>query len=79
MPDIKVDSLHLEMAGLSEAEGERLTRLIAEQLGSTASPDWNPREIASLELKVAAAPETPVDTLSKMIAAEVVRQLQRTT
>lgn len=79
MLDIKVDSLHLEMAGLSDTQGERLTRLIAEEMGSVASPDWNPREIANLEVTVAAPTETSVDTLSKMITEEVVRQLRRTT
>jgi hypothetical protein len=79
MPDIKVDKLYFEVAGLSGAEGEQLTRLIAEELGSTASPDWNSREVANLEVKLGAAPGTPVDTLSKMITAELVRELRRTT
>ena len=75
MPDITIDRLTLHLSGLSEGDGQRLARLIADGLANACLPEG-----AESRASVKAAANTSqggnMQALSDRLVADVLRQLQ---
>jgi hypothetical protein len=78
LAEINIERLTLTLSGLSERNGEHLVRLIAEGLASLAAPVGASRHVDAIQVDVTAATGTIVDSVADQIAAEVLRQLNRT-
>jgi hypothetical protein len=78
MATIDIDRLTLKLSGLSEREGQRLARLIAEGLAQADIPNTAPRRLETLRVNLTAPADGNVDRLSQQIVADVLRQLERT-
>ena len=80
MAAITIDSLSLKLHGLSEHEGRRLARLVAENLSTSSLPvTSSSRRVEAVNVQLQADGGSDVNRLSKQIAAEVLRQLARNT
>lgn len=77
MPEINIGRLTLKLSGLSEGEGQRLARLIAEGLATAPGPTGSSRHLDALQADVSAWPGIETDDLSKQIVADLLRQLDR--
>jgi hypothetical protein len=75
MPELSVERLALKLSGLSEWEGRRLARMIAEGLGAASLPEGLSRDVGALRLQVEAQPGDALERLAQQIVAEVLRQL----
>lgn len=75
MPDLTIERLSLHLSGLSEAEGERLARLIADGLAHASMPGSENRD--AMKAAVTAFPGGDMQELSERIVTDVVRQLDR--
>lgn len=75
---ITVDKLSLQLSGLSEAEGRKLARLLAEDLAMVTLPAGCSADTESVQVNIAPAPGVPMKTLSELIVADLLRQLDRT-
>jgi hypothetical protein len=78
MAEMNIERLTLKLAGISESDGQRLARLIAEGLASATISFESPRHIDSLRVNATASPGNEVGMLSRQIVAEIVRQLEST-
>lgn len=80
MAAITIDSLSLGLHGLSEHEGRRLARLVAENLSKSSLPvTSSPRRIETVNIQLRADAASDVNQLSKQVVAEVLRHLARNT
>jgi hypothetical protein len=75
---ITVDKLSLQLSGLSEAEGRKLARLLAEDLAIATLPAGCSADTDSVQVNIAPVPGIPVKKLSELIVADLLRQLDRT-
>ncbi len=75
MPALEIGQLSLKLSGLSEEEGKRLVRLIAE--GLAESPLRNGVERSAMASNQTAPPGTSVESLSRRIVEDLLRQLDR--
>jgi hypothetical protein len=75
---ITIDKLTLQSCGLSEDEGRKLARLLAEDLALVTLPAGCSSDTASVSVNVTQTPGASVNTLSQQIVAEMLRQLDRT-
>jgi hypothetical protein len=75
---ITIDKLTLQLSGLSEEEGRKLARLLAEDLAVVTLPGGCSPDTASVSVNVTQAPGASVNTLSQQIVADLLRQLDRT-
>ena len=78
MPEINIDRLTLRLSGISEHDGQRLARLIAEGLTSSSIAAEGSHALDAMRVNVSTSPSSNVDMLSKQIVAEIVRQLEST-
>jgi hypothetical protein len=76
MPDVSIDSLNLHLSGFSEEDGRQLARLIAEGLSKAPLPSATGGQPA-MQVKVTAPPASPLERVSEMVLADLVRQLKR--
>jgi hypothetical protein len=75
MPDLTIERLSLHLSGLSEGEGERLARLIADGLAHVSISGAENRAV--MQAAITASPGLDIQELSERILADVVRQLDR--
>jgi hypothetical protein len=75
MPDVTIERLSLHLSGLSEGEGQRLARLIADGLAQVSISGGENR--AAMSAAITASPGVDMQKLSERIVADVVRQLDR--
>lgn len=78
MVEMNIERLTLKLSGISESDGQRLAQLIAQELASATISSASPRHIDSLRVNATASLGSGMDTLSKQIVAEIVRQLEST-
>ena len=74
--ELLVDRLTLDLTGLSEADGRRLPRLVAECLASADVPS-EPQTADRLQLSLAADPSDSLPALAERIARELLYALGR--
>jgi hypothetical protein len=74
--ELLVDRLTLDLAGVSEADGRRLPRLVAEYLAS-ADVSGVPQHAGRLRLSLAADPGESLPALAERIARELLDALGR--
>ena len=75
MPDLSIDHLDLHLTGFTEEDGRRLARLIAEGLAKAPMPAAGSQP--NVQAKVTAPAGSPLERVSEMVLADVVRQLRR--
>ena len=73
---LHVGEMALSLAGVSEADGRRLVRLIAAHLAA-AAPDGAPPVTDHLRVRLAARAGEDLDAMAARIATELVRALAR--
>jgi hypothetical protein len=75
MPDLTIKRLSLHLSGLSEGQGQRLARLIADGLAQVSISGGENRDV--MNAAITAPPGVDMQELSERIVADVVRQLDR--
>jgi hypothetical protein len=75
---ITIDRLTMQLSGLSEEEGRKLARLVAEDLAMVTLPAGCSPDTANVSVNVPQTPGASVNALSQQIVAEMLRQLERT-
>ena len=77
MTDLTIDRMTLSLSAISTSDGERLARLIAQNL---AAESWSetPRTRDSVTVDVPPANGRDIDRLAEQIVSDLVRQLNRT-
>jgi hypothetical protein len=75
MSDLTIERLSLHLSGLSEGEGQRLARLIADGLAQVSISGGENRDV--MNAAITASPGVDMQELSRRIVADVVRQLDR--
>jgi len=78
MTDLNIDRLTLKLSGLSEIEGQRRVKLIAEGLARGIVSSGSARDRPSLQVTIPSRPNASVDWLADQIVADVLRQLNQT-
>jgi hypothetical protein len=78
MAEMNIERLTLKLSGISESDGQRLARLIAEGLASATISSESPHHIDSLHVNATASPGNEIGMLSRQVVAEIVRQLEST-
>ena len=76
MPGLSIDRLSLHLSGLSEGDGRRLTRLIADGLAAAAVPPTVENRNA-LESRITLHAGDSLQKISDEIVADLLRQLDR--
>jgi len=74
---ITVDRLSLQLSGLSEEEGRKLVRMLAEDLEMVTLPANGSEAMASVSVNITPPSGASVKTLSNLIVADLLRQLDR--
>lgn len=75
MSDLTIERLSLHLSGLSEGEGERLARLVADGLANVSMAGAANRD--RMKAVITASPGADMQELSDRIVADLVRQLDR--
>lgn len=75
---ITIDKLSLQVSGLSEEEGRKLARLLAEDLAIVTLPQGCSTDVGRVSVNITQTAGVPVETLSQRIVADMLRQLDRT-
>jgi hypothetical protein len=76
MARVKIDRLSLHLSGMSEDEGRRLARLIADGLAASSVP-VDSGKIDSVESSAEPRDAKNLQSLSERIVADLVRQVVR--
>jgi len=74
---ITIDRLSLQLSALSEEEGRNLARLLAEELAIVSLPAGH-LDVQSVSVNIPQSPGVAVNTLSQLVVADLLRQLDRT-
>lgn len=75
--DVRIDTLRLQVAGLSPDTAGQFGRLVAERLGAAlAAPAPGPARFDSLRVAVTALPEGGPGRLAAATATEIARALR---
>ncbi len=77
MREINIDRLTLRLSGISELDGQHLSRLIAEGLVAAPFGKEGVHQLDAMRVNVTASPGGSIDLLAKQIVADVLRQLER--
>jgi hypothetical protein len=77
MPDLSIERLSLHLSGLSEGEGRRLTRLIADGLAAAAVPH-TAKSHDAMQSKITPRAGCGLQEISDQIVADLLSQLDRT-
>jgi hypothetical protein len=75
---ITIDKLTLQLSGISEEEGRRLARELAEDLAIVTLPQGCSENAESVSVNIPQPSSTSGKRLSQQIIAEMFRQLDRT-
>jgi hypothetical protein len=78
MTNLNIDRLTLKLSGISELEGQRLARLITQELAKSEISNFSNRASPNLQITIPTQPNPNVDWLAKQIVAELLRQLNQT-
>lgn len=78
MSDITIDRLTLRLRGLATHDGERLARLVADGLATSAASLETPYHVGALHISGAVDLGSNMEQLANQIVADVIRQLART-
>ncbi len=78
MTQLNIDRLTLNLPALSQSDGQRLSRRIAEGLASGVITSGAARHVPNLQVTIPADANADVDWLAEQIVAEVLRQLNQT-
>jgi hypothetical protein len=78
MAEINIERLTLRLSGISEQDGQHLSRLIAEELAAASFGTEGVHHLDAMRVNVTASPGGGMDGLAKQIVADVLRQLERT-
>jgi len=76
MAEINIERLTLRLSGISEYEGQHLSRLIAEGLAAAPFGTEGVHHLDAMRVNVTANPGGGMNPLAKAIVAEIVRQLE---
>jgi hypothetical protein len=68
--------LNLVLSGVSEEQGRRLARLLADDLGAVRPPS-HCGDLDNLTVTITSPPGASMQTLSKAVIADLLRQLDR--
>ncbi len=74
---ITIERLSLQLSGLSEDQGRKLARMLAEDLAIVTLPPNGPEEAKSVSVNITPPSGASVKTLSDLIVADLLRQLDR--
>ena len=72
---ISIERLSLRLSGLSQSDGERLARLVANGLAESWLAESPTREVGAMKVKVQAAAGSNLNRISEQIVNEILRQL----
>jgi hypothetical protein len=75
---ITIDKLTVQLPGISEEEGWKLARELAEELAMVALPQGCSESAESVGVNITQPPGASGKKLSQQIVAEMLRQLDRT-
>jgi len=76
VPDLFIDRLSLHLSGISEEDGRRLARSIGEGLGAALPAGIaSPRTLPTVHLSVTAPEGSPLERISELVIADLLRQL----
>jgi hypothetical protein len=75
MTAIAIDRLTLKLSGLSQSDGERLARLVANGLGQASLSGAAANEVAAMSVNVQSDAGNNLNRLSDQIVSEILRQL----
>lgn len=78
MTNLNIDRLTLNLPALSQSDGQRLARQIAEGLASGVITSQAARDSPNIHVTIPANSNPDVDWLADQIVAEVLRQLNQT-
>jgi hypothetical protein len=79
MPMITIERLSLEMPGKSEEDGRTLARLVGAELADLPLPPDSSLNLSTVKVNVPGAATSSSGALSRLIAADILRQLQQST
>ncbi len=78
MAELNIDRLTLNLSALSQSDGQRLARQIAEGLASGVIASGAARDAPNIHVTIPADSNADVDWLANQIVTEVLRQLNQT-
>lgn len=78
MTNLNIGRLTLKLSGLSEIEGKRLARLIAERLASSEIDRISARASPQIVVNIPSPANTNIDWLAQQIVMDILRQLNQT-
>jgi hypothetical protein len=78
MAALKIDRMSLKLPGMSARHGQQLAQDVAGCLAAAPLSSDGGSEVAALDLRVRRAAGESGDALARRIAAEIIRQLDRT-
>ena len=78
MTNLNIDCLTLNLPALSQSDGQRLARQIAEGLTSRVITSEATRDAPNIHVTIPADANADVDGLANQIVTEVLRQLNQT-
>lgn len=76
MADLSIERLSLHLSGLSENDGRRLTRMIADGLAA-ASVSIAAESQDSMQSKIEPRPGSSLQEISEQVVADLLSQLER--
>ena len=76
MPDLSIERLSLHLSGLSEEDGRRLTRLIADGLAAASVPD-TAEDRNAMQSRIRPRAGESLHAISDQIVADLLSQLNR--
>ncbi len=75
MATIAIDRLSLKLSGLSQSDGERLARLVANGLAEASVSETSTHEVSAMSISVQSDAGSNLNRLSDQIVNEILRQL----
>ena len=75
MATIAIDRLSLKLSGLSQSDGERLARLVADGLAEASVSETSTHAVSAMSISVQSDAGSNLNRLSDQIVNEILRQL----
>jgi hypothetical protein len=76
MAELSIERLSLHLTGLSEGDGRRLTRMIADGLAAASGPIAGEHR-DSMQSKIKPRPGSSLQEISDQVVADLLSQLER--
>lgn len=77
MTVINVDRLTLKLSGVSQQDGQRLAKLVADKLGDREISLGSVQDVSSLQMRITAQTNGNMGWLADQIVSEILRHLNR--